>query len=156
MAGGTVGYNWQINNIVLGIEADLDWANIKGSTVDACQQVCKTELKSFGTVRPRIGYAFDRFMPYVTGGIAFGKLSAGMRNYNGRPTGTTTWEGGWAYGAGLEVKLSENFSAKAEYLRTELHQNRYDLPNVSIFAEEKNVNVMRIGLNYKFNSLFGN
>ncbi len=70
LVGGTLGYNYQINQWVLGIEGDIDWADISGNTsAGICAGVtCSTKNDWLATVRGRVGYAFDRFMPYVTGG----------------------------------------------------------------------------------------
>ena len=80
LVGGTVGYNWQMTNWVLGLEADWDWANIDGSTnpVVCAAPGCFTDLRSIGTVRPRLGYAWDRWLVYVTGGLAWGDIKAGQ------------------------------------------------------------------------------
>ena len=75
MIGGTAGYNWQGTGSpwVFGIEGDIDWTNIKDST--ACGALnCQTKNNWLGTVRGRVGYALDRFLPYVTGGVAFGDI----------------------------------------------------------------------------------
>src|SRR5215210_1835523 len=75
MIGGTAGYNWQGpgNPWVFGIEGDIAWTNIKDSAVCG-GLVCETKNNWLGTVRGRIGYSFDRFLPYFTGGVAFGDI----------------------------------------------------------------------------------
>ena len=60
----------------LGVEGDIDWADIDGSTTNACPAGCKTSDTWLSTVRGRLGYAADRFMPFVTGGAAFGDIRA--------------------------------------------------------------------------------
>ena len=120
--GGQLGYNWQTGPIVLGIETDADWTNIKGSTADlggVCVAdgggLCQTKQDWFGTTRGRIGYAFGRFMPYVTGGVAYGDIIASQ------PTGDATQtKFGWSAGGGVEYALTRNWSAKAEYLHLDL------------------------------------
>jgi hypothetical protein len=72
LVGGTVGYNYQFGQGVVGLEGDIDWANINGTTNTACPFGCKTSDHWLSTVRGRLGYAADRFMPFVTGGAAFG------------------------------------------------------------------------------------
>ena len=73
LVGGTIGYNWQMNQFVFGLEGDIDWSNIRGSA--ACAgTTCEARNDWLSTVRGRFGYAFDRFMPYVTGGAAFGNI----------------------------------------------------------------------------------
>jgi len=78
IADVTRGFNWQIGKTVVGFESDLDWSNIRGSTDGAngrngpCggnPSSCETELQAFGTTGVRLGYTFDRWLPFVTGGI---------------------------------------------------------------------------------------
>ena len=77
MVGGTVGYNWQMGTWVLGVEGDIDWADIKGTTATNCVGGgCTTQNNWLGTARGRVGYAFDRWLPYLTGGAAFGDVQA--------------------------------------------------------------------------------
>jgi outer membrane immunogenic protein len=122
LAGGQLGYSWQTGRVVFGIETDLDWAPISGSLAavggvcgaDGGGQ-CETKQSWFGTTRGRIGYAFGNWLPYVTGGAAYGDIQAVQ------PTGTSsTTNLGWAAGAGLEYSLNRNWSAKLEYLHLDL------------------------------------
>ena len=76
LLGGTIGYDWQTGPLVFGVESDLDWTHIGGSTTSFCPLGCKTSNSWLGTVRGRVGYAVDRIMPYVTGGLAFGNIKA--------------------------------------------------------------------------------
>ena len=76
-SGGTVGYNYQIRHFVVGAEADIDWASISGTTTTAaCPAGCKTGDSWLSTVRGRVGYAADRFLPFITGGAALGNINA--------------------------------------------------------------------------------
>jgi outer membrane immunogenic protein len=74
LVGGTIGYNYQAGQAVFGVEGDIDWADINGSTTSGCPTTCKTSDSWLSTVRGRLGYAADRFMPFVTGGVAFGDI----------------------------------------------------------------------------------
>ena len=98
MAGGTVGYNWQSSNIVVGLEADWDWANIHGSTTTFCAVGCDTKITSFGTLRPRIGMTWDNFLFYVTGGLAWDTVKAGRPGFTSNNT-----RAGWTIGGGAEA-----------------------------------------------------
>jgi outer membrane immunogenic protein len=87
LVGGTVGYNWQINRLVLGLEADESWASIRGSTIGICGGLppnCSSNLQSLGTFRGRLGWAgllwWNNVMPYVTGGLAWGSLHGSEGN----------------------------------------------------------------------------
>ena len=147
-AGGTAGYNWQTANIVFGIEGDLDWSGFDGSaTTPGCPAGCSTSDSWLSTIRGRLGYSLDRFMPYVTGGLAVGDVRAATPGF----TGGDTTNAGWTVGGGLEVALPGNWSAKAEYLRVDLGKFNCTgcsaLPTDNVSMQE---NVFRAGLNYRF------
>lgn len=114
--GGTVGYNWQFGQAVIGAEGDIDWSGIKGTSTVLCLGGCETRNKWLATARGRVGFAFDRFLPYFTGGLALGDINATPPIL---PGGSIT-NIGWTVGAGLEVGLVSNVSVKAEYLYVDL------------------------------------
>jgi len=117
VAGGTAGFNWQMGHAVLGLEGDVDWSNLKGTTTSAvCPAGCTTSNDWLATVRGRAGYAFDRFMPYVTGGLAVGDIKASTPGF----AGATQTNAGWTAGGGVELALTNNWTAKAEYLHVDL------------------------------------
>jgi outer membrane immunogenic protein len=141
LVGGTVGYNYQYRQAVFGIEGDVDWSGIRGSTGPF-----STGDTWLSTVRGRIGYAADRFMPYITGGGAFGNINASS------PFGSASaTNAGWTVGAGLEFAFYGNWSAKAEYLYVSLGKFNCGIAcgvapdNVSF-----NTNLVRAGINYHF------
>jgi outer membrane immunogenic protein len=147
LVGGTIGYNYQISHVVLGVEGDMDWASISGTTTNAgCPAGCKTSDSWLSTVRGRAGYAFDRFLPYVTGGAAFGDIRANTAGLT-----TTTTNVGWTVGAGLEFAIAGNWTAKAEYLYVDLGKFNCGL---NCGAATDNVsfktNLIRAGVNYRF------
>jgi outer membrane immunogenic protein len=122
LIGGQLGYNWQTGSVVLGIESDADWMSVKGSTTglggvclaDGGGQ-CQTQQSWVGTTRARVGYAFDHWLPYVTGGVAYGNIQAVQS------TGTSSNTNvGWTAGAGVEYAFNRNWSAKLEYLHVDL------------------------------------
>ena len=149
LVGGTVGYNWQMGTWVLGVEGDIDWADIKGSTASGCVGGnCTTENTWLGTARGRVGYAFDRWMPYLTGGAAFGDVQASHPGF----TGMTSTQLGWTVGAGIEFAVVNNVTAKVEYLHYDLGSFQCGMncngavsDNVSFHAD-----VVRGGLNIRF------
>jgi len=118
LIGGTVGYNWQFGQALIGAEGDIDWSSIKGTTTVLCPGGCETRNKWLATVRGRLGYAFDRFLPYFTGGLALGDINATLP-VPVLPGGSIS-SAGWTVGAGLEVGLVSNVSLKAEYLYVDL------------------------------------
>ena len=149
LVGGTAGYNWQFGSAVVGVEGDIDWANLSGtSTSVGCPVGCSTSDSWLSTVRGRVGYAFDRFLPYVTGGLAVGDIQAATPGF----PGATSTNAGWTLGAGLEVALQGNWSAKAEYLHVDL--GRFNCGTNCAAVPTDNVSmhddVFRAGLNYRF------
>jgi outer membrane immunogenic protein len=148
LVGGTLGYNLQWGPAVLGIETDLDWSNIHGSTTVVCVAKCETSNSYLGTVRARIGYAFDRFMPYVTGGMAYGDVKGTMVGLNTFHRTSIGWTGG----GGLEYAFMTNWTAKFEYLYVDLGKTTCDAacsggtPVDVTFT----TNILRAGINYKF------
>jgi len=152
LLGLTAGYNYQYNQVVFGIEADVDWSGVKGSTVTGiCLfNSCATRNDWLSTIRGRVGVAFDRFMPYITAGAALGDIKASNAPF-GLPGGTGT-NLGYTLGAGFEVALVANVTAKAEYLFVDLGNFNCGLNcglaangNVSFYA-----NIVRGGINYRF------
>ena len=148
LVGGTLGYNYQVGSVVWGIEGDLDWTNIKGSATCGGVFTCETSNSYLGTIRGRVGYAFDRWLPYITAGGAYGNIKA-TTSLAGLSASTSKDKFGWTAGAGLEYAFLGNWSAKLEYLYVDL--GSFDtgpapiVNNVS-FKE----NIVRAGLNYKF------
>src|SRR6185312_7753145 len=90
MYGATLGYNWQMGSFVYGLEGDYSISSVKGSV--ACLAFsCETSNTSLGTVRGRIGYAMDRFLPYFTAGAAFGNIKASTTAGNGDSASKIGW-----------------------------------------------------------------
>jgi outer membrane immunogenic protein len=148
--GGTAGYNWQFGNAVLGVEGDLDWSNIKGTSGSStlCPVGCTTSDTWLSTVRGRAGYAFGGVLPYVTGGLAVGDIRANMPGF----AVASTTNAGWTVGGGLEVALPGNWSAKAEYLHVDLgHFNcGVDCGAAGPDNVSMHDNIVRAGVNYHF------
>ena len=150
LAGGTLGFNYQMGSFVWGLEGDYDWADLKDST--ACGAfTCETKTSWLATARGRVGYAFDRWLPYFTGGAAFGKVKAS--NTNPAATGASDTLTGWTVGGGLEYAFLGNWSAKIEYLYVDLGNFNCGV-SCSAGVINNNVsfkeNVVRAGFNYKF------
>ncbi|MFG1464420.1 outer membrane protein [Xanthobacter sp. DSM 24535] len=152
MGGGQVGYNYQFaNNIVLGVEADVQWADISNQSLVVLSPLVAGNiggnLKTFGTIRARAGYAMDRWLPYITGGAAWGRTDFG--NVYGVDTSNTTW--GWTIGGGVEYAFTNNITAKIEYLYANLDGKTYSIPTtLGQINTDLDVNTVRVGVNYKF------
>jgi outer membrane immunogenic protein len=146
--GITAGYNHQINNLVLGLEGDYNYSGLGGrGAIFPSPAFVKGDLTSFGTVRGRLGVAFDRAMIYGTGGYAFGfsTLESGFLK-------STSSHHGYVVGAGLEYAFTQNVSAKAEYLYMPLDsKNALTIPGFGVGSKTGiDANVLRAGVNYRF------
>ena len=142
--GGTLGFNWQRGPLVLGVEADYAWANMRGSTTSVCGVECLTELRSLGTARGRLGYSLGQLLPYLTGGYAFGNLRRGFGATSG-----SEFADGWTLGGGLEAMFAPHWSAKAEYLYVDLGNTNVPIagfPTTVTFQ----THLLRFGFNYRF------
>jgi outer membrane immunogenic protein len=150
LIGGTIGYNYQVGSLVFGFEGDIDWSDVKGDAACAAGITCTTKNQWLATFRGRLGYAFDRWLPYITAGGAAGDVKASVSAPLFGVTGSSSnTQIGWTVGAGLEYAFLTNWSAKIEYLYVDL--GSFDtgpapLVNNVSFKE----NIVRAGLNYKF------
>jgi outer membrane immunogenic protein len=164
VGGGQVGYNWQFGALVTGAEADFDWSNPKGSIsaqCATCGAVTNASLEHdidwFGTARARIGYAADGWLAYATGGYAFGRVALrGTATGAGVSASLTqnATPSGWTIGAGTELALGPNWSAKLEYLYVDLGtvNSTIVVPGAPSLTDSARVqmNVVRAGVNYRF------
>jgi len=149
MAGRTLGWNYQIGQLVLGIEGDYDWQNVRGSAPN-CGGLgvsCDTASNWYGTFRGRVGYAMDRIMIYGTAGGAVSdvKVSSSALPW------TSNTELGWAAGAGIEGAITDNLTAKVEYLFTDYGSTNCTVASCGGTGTVKfDESMVRAGLNYKF------
>jgi outer membrane immunogenic protein len=187
LAGGHIGFNYQFANpLVIGIEADADWSDFTNSGTSVCSTFttgaftglpagCATNtgiLRDFGTVRGRVGYAWNRVLFYGTGGWAWGNLS-GNSTTNclgvGCPAASLPFTGGaasfgnsvtgWTAGAGVEWAFLQNWTARLEYLYLQFNgvATNYSTTTPPLgtatthLTSNNGVNVWRAGVSYLFN-----
>jgi len=160
LAGGTIGYNYQIGGWLLGAEADLDWSNIRGTFNTAAAipggvatASLSSQLNWLDTARVRLGFVWDRALFYGTAGAAYGGLTAtasATATVGGitavATAADTQTRFGWTAGAGVEYAFTNSLSAKVEYLFVDLgSQNQIIIDNVKFTA-----NIVRGGVNLHF------
>jgi len=148
LVGGTIGYNWWFGGWVLGLEGDFDGSWIKGSTnvcVAPLGVACQTENKWLATIRPRVGYAADRVLFYLTGGVAFGDVVVNT---------TANWQSadktGWTLGGGFEGAFTDHWTARVEYLFVDLTNSTFTPVVGTNITTKFNANLIRLGVGYKF------
>lgn len=148
IGGGQIGYNYQLGSFVVGVEADLIGSAIAGSyTVGGFK--ARSGIDWFGTVRGRLGYAWDRFLVYSTGGFAYGDVSLTYA-LGGLSVGQTRLQTGWTAGLGIEYALTPQISIKAEYKHVVLGSDTF-LRQVGYDAQLRaEADTGLIGLNYRW------
>ena len=182
--GGQIGYNYQIGGtgLVVGVEADASYTDLSrsrtlvygfdGAALGGTITNYRSSLDYLGTVRGRVGYAFNQFMIYGTGGLAFGGtdnrvnvslVPGGPVVAGGRSDSTET---GYAVGGGIEYALptssflnvfkSSAVTVKAEYLHYDLGRKTIAINspggNIGSTRVSNDGDLARVGLNYKFGS----
>ncbi|MDF2995272.1 MAG: porin [Xanthobacteraceae bacterium] len=182
--GGQIGYNYQFENSwVVGVEADFQWSGIEGELsgnanlfeddelLGGVNFSAGSEVEWFGTIRARLGYAWDRVFLYGTGGAAYGKVKShgSFTIFNGEgdeesisaSKSDTNW--GWTIGAGLEYAITDHWTFKTEYLYVDLGKqnlfkaqdegqigdNNYLVVGAKIDVETQ-FHTIKAGLNYKW------
>jgi outer membrane immunogenic protein len=159
LAGVHAGYNYQFGSIVVGIEGDVEglfgddedeFDNIVYSApgVPATFAFSGNTLDWQGSIRARVGFAFDRAMIYATGGFAFGGVSGGFSSTlvdNGDDTIT-----GWTLGAGVEYAFTNNLTTRLEYRYTSFEGDDSVFDGVTFGGDELDFHAIRVGLSYKF------
>jgi outer membrane immunogenic protein len=182
VGGGQIGYNWQIQNWVWGLEADIQGTDERGSRDLTCPIGTCTppivgaavvpgaavpisldqKIDWFGTVRGRVGVlATPRVLFYATGGLAYGEVSS---NETIAATSFSNSETlvGYTVGAGIEGAIGGNWTAKLEYLYVDLGRTTGPFATTipalgggaltSSYSSHVTDNILRVGLNYRFNS----
>jgi outer membrane immunogenic protein len=158
IGGLEAGYNWQFNSVVLGLEGDISAASLSRSTspgpIGITGDLFNGNMTALGTVRGRIGWAFDRLLVYGTGGVAFANLKDQYFSpafpFTAAPSSSAT---GWTAGGGVEFALSGNWTAKAEYLHVGFPSRSVTviaIGNPYLFAFKDSLDIGRVGINYKF------
>ena len=156
VGGGQIGYNFQTGAFVFGVETDIQYADLgsKANWGGYSYSFNGGGSQYFGTVRARLGYAFDRVLVYVTGGLAYGGLND---NWWGGDNSNT----GWTIGGGVEYAFTNNWTAKIEGLYVNLDNGSHTetvaytaggVPAVATVSSgsSQGGGLVRVGVNYKF------
>lgn len=161
LGGVALGYDHQMNSPwVVGVEADIAIADVK-QTDNYSDSALTLRLDYLATLRGRLGYAWDRHLVYLTGGVAAGHLNLTANQYHpGGPgfspfqTSDNHWHYGYALGAGTQWAFLGNASLKIEYLWINLAEQTYVLPRAPGFTGDNtsrvawNGHTAKVGLNW--------
>lgn len=195
VGGGQIGYNYQVGQVVFGVEADIQYTdfggrgngnafgtavvggNVAGVVPGAPGNVAffngGTRSDYFGTVRGRLGYAFDRTLIYATGGYAYRDVD-NAAPFIAAPFFTTgagigvfanpkANSDGYAVGGGVEYAFTPNLTGKVEGLYVDFGKTSATGGVVGVTnrgvaivstgsGRHDDFAVVRAGINYKFNA----
>jgi len=152
IGGIHVGYNYQANQFVAGIEGDVDGTSASQSAFDPVTgTTLGTRIPVEGSIRGRAGFAFDRTLFYATGGAAFADL---RNSFSGGITpfySTSSGRVGWTAGGGVEYAVTNNWSVRGEYRYSDFgHQTIAIAPAAVPVDSHATEHAVRVGFSYKF------
>jgi outer membrane immunogenic protein len=156
IGGGQVGFNYQVDSWVFGVEWDIDGTTLNktgpGVVTGIGTLQASTNTDWVSTLTGRIGYAADRWLIYAKGGGAWVQDSATLANLTtGASVSASQVSSGWTVGGGVEWAFAPQWSAKLEYDFV-----RIDNFNFNTFAGDsltfnRDINMVKAGVNYRFN-----
>jgi high affinity Mn2+ porin len=156
IGGYQVGYIKQLSNrVVLGIEADATFTSPQDGAA-LTRAPFNTTLDYVGAVRGRVGYAYGTWLPYVTGGFAWGHSHVNVNDGAGNIVSSPgQYQTGWTAGAGVEFAVGGNWSAAVEYDYVDLQSRMLDLssfglPGVNV---DPRTHLAKLKLNYRFGNV---
>jgi len=160
LLGGQIGYRWQVTNWVLGVEAQGDWADLKGSNGSLTAIIPytnQTKIDAIGLFTGQIGYAWNNVLLYAKGGAAVtdNKYSSFFTATNVvfNQASETRW--GAAVGAGIEFEFMPNWSVGVEYDHLFMGKENVTFPASAIAVTRsdsisQDVDMGTVRLNYRF------
>lgn len=147
VGGVHLGYNWQVNSLVFGLETDLEASRIRGEGIGTLASNHATGLDWMGSTRARLGFTTGATLFYLTGGVAYGGVTVD------RTPGLTSsqWQTGYTLGGGVEHAFTSNISARLEYRYTDLGSVSLSNPALGV-NDTTNIstNAIRAGLSFRF------
>jgi outer membrane immunogenic protein len=153
LAGVSLGYNWQTDAFVFGVEGDLGYLGADDGDRNALG-FANAEYGVYGTLTARIGYAEDRWMFYAKGGLAFADIENNAGAIAGGVVTAADFthahevRAGWALGAGVEFAFQRDLSMKIEYLYMDFEGDRSTNIDGDVFGHENDIHTVKVGLNY--------
>lgn len=151
LGGAQLGYNFQSDALVFGVEGDFSWADFKDSHTANDEEI--GEVDFLASVRARLGYAVDNVLVYATGGIAFTDATFETKQH-GNDDEVDFNDIGGVVGAGVEYGISESFSLRAEGLYYFFGEEQ-DISDFHSSSEGEEIELddafaVRVGANFHF------
>jgi outer membrane immunogenic protein len=148
VGGAHAGYNYQLDQFVVGVEGDLDYSGLKGSShglyPGGIARTLKLKSDWQGSARVRVGYAFDNILVYATGGLAIANAKLSTAGASSSNTHV-----GWTVGLGTEYAFTQNWIGRLEVRYSDFNKKGYDTPDGRMKADW-NQTTVTAGISYKF------
>jgi outer membrane immunogenic protein len=157
LGGGVVGFNYQVSNVVWGVEGDFDGTSLSvtGNGIPTALGTLQASANTdwIASLTGRIGFASDRVLYYVKGGGGWVRNTASISNLTTNASvSASNSRGGWLIGGGLEWAFESNWSTKIEYDYLALNSfswNSVLFPGET-FTASRNISMVKAGLNFRF------
>ena len=150
LGGAQVGFNYQIQNFVLGIDADGSAADISGDGPDQFGDSLRDRTRWLASLTARLGFAWDRWLIYGKGGAAWAGDQFSFLAPSGRNASTDQTRSGWTAGAGIEYGIWDNWSLRLEYDYMDFGTKHVTWVTGDFADIEQKIHVVKVGLNYRF------
>ena len=151
-----MGYNYQFNAIVLGLQGEFNGSSASGSRADAGAFTglnVKTNQDWFGSIDGRLGFAANRALFYGVGGFAFTDADAAIAAGGATVARYSTTRAGYDLGAGVEYAFTNNVTGRVEYRYYDFSANSLTAtPTVGSNSNKLTDQTVRVGLSYKFSN----
>lgn len=151
VGGAHAGFNYQWGSIVLGIEGDVEFSGVEGDAVYNGLAFA-VEGNWQGSVRARIGYAFDRLLIYGTGGWAFGSFDYAAVPAAAGGVSDDATHNGYTVGGGVEYAMTDHITARIEYRYTDFDDEKLfpGFGGAPYYNFNPDNHAVRVGVSYKF------
>ena len=152
--GGWIGYNYQLDrNWIIGVEADLGATKAEQSNNVFDNDTSLSKFDSFGSVRGRLGYVYDRMMVFGTAGLAFADITNEIQkgqNAGEQVVLDNDWQTGFALGAGVEYAFNAHWFGRAEYQYANFGTVTLINADGNRAEMQNELHQLRVGVSYKF------
>jgi outer membrane immunogenic protein len=162
LVGGQIGYRWQVTNWVFGVEAQGDWANLKGSNTSSPAAlfplVNQTKIDAIGLFTGQVGYAWNNVLWYVKGGAAVthDKYNGILAGFTFDEASETRWGG--AVGTGVEIGFAPGWSVGVEYDHLFMGSRNVNFTTTPLFLSvadrtdsiKQDIDMATVRVNYTF------
>jgi outer membrane immunogenic protein len=159
LGGAQIGYNWQTDTFLFGLEADAGYLGTNDAKRTSTG-FADTDYGGYGTLTARIGYADSRWLLYTKGGLAFanitnqaGAISGGAEDLTDKTT-KDELQLGWTIGGGMEYAFRPDWSMKIEYLYMDFGDVNSTNVDGDLFIHDNSLHTVKVGFNYRLQDAY--